>query len=134
MKRITTLLLVVLGLVVIVMGLQMVASETGEVVVLGTVDAAGAPQETRLWIVDYEGAQYLRAGSAKAQWYARLVAQPRIEVERNGSRATYVATPAPAETKTVNELMAAKYGWADAYIGMMFSRDNAMAIRLTPTT
>ena len=54
-----------------VIGLQFVASERVEVVILESMNADGQPQETRLWIVDDAGYQYLRA-SADAGWYQRL--------------------------------------------------------------
>ena len=122
----------VVGLFVAVMALQMIASESGEVVVLTTTDEAGAPQETRLWVVDHDGAAWLRAGSDQQGWYGRLRNQPRIQVERDGATNPYTATPAPASTPEINRLMAEKYGWADRFIGMMFPRDGAVAIRLDP--
>src|SRR5690606_9971258 len=45
----------VVGSIVVLLGigaLEIVAAESGEVVVLKTTDAAGATHETRLWIVD----------------------------------------------------------------------------------
>jgi hypothetical protein len=120
------------GLFVAVMALQMVASESGEVVVLTTTDAAGAAQETRLWVVDYDGSAWLRAGSDQQGWYGRLVQQPQVKVERAGATSAYTAQPIAAETPEINRLMAEKYGWADRFIGMMFPRENAVAIRLAP--
>jgi hypothetical protein len=32
----------------------------------------------------------------------------------------------------VNTLMFQKYGWADAYIGLLFDRSDSVAIRLDP--
>jgi len=122
------------GLFVAVMALQMVASESGEVVVLTTTDAAGAPQETRLWVVDYDGSAWLRAGSDQQGWYGRLQRQPQVKVERAGATSEYTAQPVPAETPQINRLMSEKYGWADRFIGMMFPRDNAVAIRLVPAS
>ncbi|NJN51232.1 MAG: hypothetical protein HC809_05085 [Gammaproteobacteria bacterium] len=132
MKLVGKILAAIVGLFVLVMALQMVASESGEVVVVTTVGADGAAQETRLWIVDFEGEAYLRAGSTQAQWYVRLLNHPQITVERSGAAEAVLAAPSAADTTAVNELMAQKYGWADAYIGMIFSRDDAMAIRLDP--
>ncbi|MDB9867069.1 nitroreductase family deazaflavin-dependent oxidoreductase [Pseudomonadales bacterium] len=59
------------------------------------------PKKNRLWIVDAAGYQYLRA-SADAGWYQRLVANPRISVERDGQRRAYVAVPDPGETLALN--------------------------------
>ena len=109
---------------------QWVASESGEVVILTTHDEAGASHETRLWVVDHEGAPWLRAGASVQGWYARLAAEPQIEVERNGTQAAYTALPEPALRELINGLMLTKYGWADQFIGVLFGRDDAIPIRL----
>lgn len=40
--------------------------------------------------------------------------------------------PEPASQAVINDLMRAKYGWVDEFIGMMFGRDDATPIRLDP--
>jgi len=111
---------------------QMVASESGEVVVLATRGGGEEAEETRLWIVDHEGSQYLRSGQAQAGWFTRLKANPRVGLERSGQRNAFDAVPEPAKQAVINDLMRAKYGWADEFIGMMFGRDDATPIRLDP--
>ncbi len=120
------------ALVLVVFGLQYVASESGEVATIRTVDADGTPLETRIWVVDHEGAQWIRTGNAASKWMARVKASPEVEVVRNGASATYRPVLVPEARETVNGLMAEKYGWADAYIGMMFPRDDAQIVRLDP--
>lgn len=118
---------------VAVFGLQVVASESGEVVILRTFDDGGA-HETRLWIVDEAGTSWLRAGQPGASWYQRIRQEPRVEVERGGEVRTYQAFPIEngPPVDHVNALMLRKYGWADQYIGMMVDRSAAVAIRLDP--
>ena len=111
--------------------LQAIASETGEVVVLHTTDATGNDVTTRVWIVDHDGAPWLRAGHSTSAWYVRLAAQPAIRVKRGDVIADYVAMPMPDKRATINALMRAKYGWRDALIGAMVGgRDRAIPIRL----
>lgn len=122
---------IVLAMVVITWWLgQMIASESGEVVVLYTQDKSGEQFSTRLWIVDYEGDAWLRAGSAQAGWYKRLEALPEIELLRRSDRRSLDTAPEPAYRDTINQLMAKKYGWRDAYIGFFFSRENSIPVRL----
>ena len=132
MKKIilrTVGLLVVL--VVGVLGLQMVASETGEVVVVSIQDEGGITSETRLWIVEHEGNRWLRSGGGAASgWYQHLLANPQFELLRGTTRYYHRATPVPEMQTTVNELMSEKYGWADSYIGLLFGREDSIAIRL----
>jgi len=120
-------------LAVLFFGLQLAASESGEVVVLRTF-AGGEPQETRLWIVDDAGTSWLRAGSPEAGWYQRLKENPQVEVERGGAVYTYEAFPIEGGPPVdhVNAFMLQKYGWADQLIGLVADRSDSVAIRLDP--
>ncbi len=132
MRWILRLLGVLFVVAVVGIGVEQYAAESGEVVVLTTTNNEGTAMETRLWVVDHEGHQYLRAGNNGAGWYQRLAAEPQVEVVRNGTGAVYTAVPDASKTQTINRLMAEKYGWADSYIETIFPRDNAIAIRLDP--
>ena len=121
------------GLVVLVFGLQVVASETGEVVVLTAADADGSPAQTRLWVVDHRGRQYLRVGADGSGWYSRITARPEIALERQGRVADYRAVPEPESSAEINALMQAKYGWRDSLIAVLVSgREGSIPIRLEP--
>ena len=123
----------VILVLVIAVGLQFVASESGEVVVLRT-SVGGEDHDTRVWIVDDRGQSWLRAGQSASGWYQRILENPDIEVERGGDRFAYRAFPVEGGPKVshINALMARKYGWADGYIGAMFDRTDSVAIRLDP--
>jgi hypothetical protein len=124
-----------LALALTVFVAQSVASETGEVVVLHTLDAGGVDRTTRIWIVDHAGQQWLRSGSSESVWYRRLIAQPHVRIERAGKSADYVATPSPENRQTINDQMRAKYGWRDALISWMVGgRDGAVPIILNPSS
>jgi len=111
---------------------QFVASESGEVVVLTTTDAAGTSHQTRVWVVDHAGTTWLRAGAEMQAWYGRLLQHPEVEVERGEDRERYTAVPQPGDRKLINDLMRDKYGWADQLIGALFGRDDAIPILLNP--
>lgn len=111
---------------------QMIASETGEVVVVTTRAADGSTRDTRLWVVDYDGSAWLRAGGDMSGWYQQMLAEPEIELERDGTRARYTVQPDVTQRHRVNTLMRDKYAWRDAYISFLFSRDDAVPIRLVP--
>ena len=132
MRIIVRLLAMLAVLVVGVLVLQQIAAESGEVVVLTTVDAGGEAQTTRLWIVDLKDRQYLRAGMPQAGWYQRLLANPSVKVRRGDMNRAYQATPELARVAEVNSLMGEKYGWANAYIGFLFGRAESVPVRLEP--
>lgn len=125
---------IILGLallVAIVVGAMALASETGgEVVIISTTDDRGVPFETSLWIVEYRGSQYLRAGDEESAWVQRLKKNPTIQMQRRGEIATYLARPDPANTENISALVAEDYGWADTLIGVMRDPSKSLAIRL----
>ena len=132
MKLVLKIVGVVLGLLIALFLLQAIASESGEVVVVTSQGADGGTAETRLWIVDYEGDQWLRSGSPMAGWYQNMQANPNIEVTRQDKTAGYVAIPKVEMRDTINAQLNAKYGWADDLIGVMFGREDAIPILLEP--
>ncbi len=125
----------VLAVLLIAGGGIFAASELGgEVVVLTTQDASGAPRETRLWVVDDAGSMWLRAGQARNAWLRRLQANPSVRVERAGQVGNYRAVPVAEDAARlrVHELMAEKYGWADHLIGLIRDGAASIAVRLDP--
>ena len=123
-----------IGILAVVIATQYIASESGEVVVLRTVDAEGQLHETRLWVVDHEGSAWLRAGNPDAGWFPRLAARPEVEVERAGETRKFHAVPAPEARDPINDLMQQKYGWADSYISFFFARAKKVPVRLVPAS
>lgn len=133
MKIVTWTVGILLTATVAFLGVERYAAESREVVVLYANDADGKVAATRLWVVDHDGAQWLRTGGDGSGWYDRLLANEVIELERDGRRARYAAQPEPAQSDVVNALMLAKYGWGDALIGRMVGgRAGSIPIRLTP--
>ena len=131
MRILLYLLGALLALVVLVFVSQMVASETGEVVVL-TSQGPDGPQETRLWVVDLNGVQYLRA-SPDSGWYQRLVAEPDAMLERQGEARAYRTEARLELAAEVNDLMQDKYGWRDTYIDLLIGgRGDAVPVALMP--
>ncbi len=124
---------VLLGLVILLLGVERLAAERVEVVELHTVDETGESVITRLWIVDDEGYQYLRVGADGSGWFSRLEANEQIQVTRNGETATYTTALRPEKSDRINELMQAKYTWGDSVIGTLVgNRENSIPIELRP--
>ncbi len=129
------ILLVLAGLVGLVafLGLSTLgASESGEVVVVRTADAEGNDYETRLWVADYDGDAWIRAGDPASAWLANIARQPAIEVTRDGQTRSYTAVPTREATPAINDLLREKYGLADRWIDLLLGRDDAVAVRLVP--
>ncbi|MBW2244937.1 MAG: DUF2255 family protein [Deltaproteobacteria bacterium] len=126
----------VLGFFLLLGLAQLGASESGEVLVLETLDAEGQPQETRIWVVEDAGAIWVRGGEDSG-WVQRLLQNAEIRAERSDAQAAYLAVPVrdPATRDRVNSLMREKYGFADRFIAISLGdtdRAGALPIRLDP--
>ena len=91
-----------------------VASEYGgETVELETFDDRGNSFYTKLWVVDFRGEPWLRAGDPEAVWLQRVEVNPEVVLIRGGERLPYRAEVARYESDRINEEMRARYGYAD---------------------
>jgi len=132
MKYLLWLVGIVLGIALIIGGLQVVASERVEVVQLHTINEAGEEVVTRLWVVDYDGHAYLR-GDTDSGWFKRLQSSGRFTLTRGEQAGDFTHTMKNENIATINELMREKYTWGDRVIEMAIgSRAESNAIELTP--
>ena len=83
-----------LGLTPLVLfaGIAAMAHESQEVVVLRTWNEEGALRETRLWVIDHEGAPWVVTGS-ESEHVRQLTVNPRVELFRRGEARCYLAEP-----------------------------------------
>jgi hypothetical protein len=118
-------------------GLIMMASETGEVVVLESQNEQGELQSTRLWVVEHDGSMWLRAGDDQSGWYQRLMtnvqAGQAVYVTRDGERFSPSVVSDPSQAAAVNALMDEKYGLSNDAISFLMGeyRQDAVAVRLS---
>jgi hypothetical protein len=119
---------------VIVAGTYLAGEQT-EVVVLHTRDERGAEFRTKMWVADLGDVTWVRVANPRRGWYQRLLANPRVELERGGRREAYLALPdlSPETRLAVDEAFARKYGWVDRWYGLLV-RSDAVPIRLVPQT
>lgn len=110
----------------------LVALEGREVVVVETTDASGAARRTRAWIADEAGAAWIEAASPERPFVADLRARPGLVLERGGARRTCTAAilPNPDGHARIRRLLAARYGWADRWIGLLADTRASLGIRL----
>ncbi|HJN52562.1 MAG TPA: hypothetical protein QF924_19105 [Pseudomonadales bacterium] len=120
---------IVLGVFALFGLTQWAASERVEVVQLNTTNDEGATVTTRLWVVDHEGLSYLRAGEGSG-WYARLISNPSITLERNGNIANFRATANRDKVEIINRLMNDKYTWGDDFFALFVDREDSIPIEL----
>jgi len=130
--RLAITLGLVLSAVVSFYAAVLLASESGEVVTLTTMDAAEQRHETRLWVVEYDGAEWVRTGHPEKGWFRRLRSNPEVVFGRRGviSRRMSVAVLDPAVVKGVNEVFAQKYGATDWIVALSGDASKRVPVRL----
>jgi hypothetical protein len=110
----------------------LVALEAQEVVVLRTTAPDGTRRETRAWVADEDGASWVEAANAARPFLAHLDGHPEVELRRAGAwrRCRATAVPGPAGHARIRRLLAARYGWADGWIGALTDTSGSVAVRL----
>jgi len=128
----------VAGLAVLVAAfgaITLYALEGNEVAVLRTRDSGGALRETRVWLAEDDGALWVEAATPERPFYQDLLASPAIEVVRGDAIVPVTAAPEPGSAghERIRTLLAQRYGWADAWVGLLQDTSRSIAVRLTPT-
>ena len=119
---------------VVFFGVVILASESGEVVTLRTVDGQGESHATRLWLIEHEGAEFVRTGHPDKLWFVRLRANPSVELEREGaiSKRTAVVVHDAETTRGVNDVYEGKYGDANWIVALSGDAADRVVVRLDP--
>ena len=129
--------------VVLFYGLMVSLHEIGEIVVVRSSDDGAAVKETRVAVLDWEGATWIGADDGERRWVGRVRANPRIELVRGGVAGCRLAAPVedPATREEVFRRIEQKYlvGRLAAALGHpLFLREGdphrqaAVAFRLDP--
>ncbi len=110
----------------------LLALEGREVVVLRTTDADGHVRKTRTWIADADGSVLIEAANPERPFLRDLRTTPQLELERRGHvyQCSAAVVPNPEGHERVRQLLAAKYGWADRWIGRLTDVSASLALRL----
>jgi hypothetical protein len=93
-----------------------------------------APRETRVWVAQADGARWLEAATPERGWYRDVLARPEVTLVHRGAeqRLRAVPEPGPAGHARIRALLRAKYGWADAWVGLLQDTSRSIAVRLEP--
>ena len=112
----------------------LVALEGGEVVQLRTVTSDGSLRTTRTWVADDEGATWIEAANPQRPFLLDLEERPVVSLVRGGAVQRLRAVPVPGDAphRRIRALLRAKYGWADAWIGLLADTSASVAVRLEP--
>lgn len=95
-----------------------------EVVTLRTPLDNGEWHETRLWVVDYDGAPWVHSGGEA--WLARFGGDPVVELQRHGETRRYSAHASVGPHPEIDRLLREKYGIADRWVRFLAPCDEGV--------
>lgn len=106
--------------------------ESQEVAVLETRAGGNAPRTTRVWLARHEGAFWIEAATPERAWYLDLLRDPRVRLEVAGRSVEGRAVPVPGGEghREIRKLLREKYGWADAWVGLLQDTSRSVAVRV----
>lgn len=110
------------------------ALEARDVAELRTRAPDGGWRVTRVWTAEADGGLWLEAATPEREWYRDVVRDPDVELVRAGRRVPWLALPVPGRAghERVRSLLRGKYGWADAWVGLLQDTSRSVAVRLVP--
>jgi hypothetical protein len=87
-----------------------------------------------VWVAEAEGALWLEAATPERAWYRDVLLDPVVSLERAGRAAAFRARPAPGEEarRRLRGWLRERYGWRDAFVGLLQDTSQAIAVRLEP--
>jgi hypothetical protein len=112
----------------------LLAVEGVEVVQLRTTAPDGRVRTTRTWVADAGGAMWIESATPERPFLQDVLARPDVELVRGGRVLGLRATVVPGDDghRTIRDLLRAKYGWADRWVGLLTDTSRSVAVRLDP--
>ena len=132
MRRLRTAAVILASGALVFAVVTFVALESREVVVVHTHAADGRAHATRTWVADADGVTWLEAANPERPFLHDLMDRPQLELERGGTfvRCRAAIVPNPTGHRRIRDLLAARYGWADCWIGLVADTRRSVAVRL----
>jgi hypothetical protein len=105
-----------------------------DTVVVVTADEDGAPRDTTVWIVELDGADYVRTGGTR--WGDNLVRKPELTLKTEAGaeyplRVAFVGEEDRVLRSKIEDAFRAKYGFSDWMISF-FRGETPKMMRLEP--
>jgi len=126
------LLLPAVAVVLVFLAVTLIALEGKEVVVLGTQDADRTRRATRTWIAAEDGSLWIEAANPERPFLMDIATRPDVELRHGNATQkcrAYIELN-PQGHLRIRRLLAAKYGWADSWVGLLTDTSGSLAVRL----
>jgi hypothetical protein len=106
--------------------------ESGGVAVIETPMPGGGVRSTHVWFVEPDGELWIEAGTPQNGWYLDVQQSPelRFDAEGRSVRCTARAIEDPGAHDRLRSLLREKYGFRDAWVGLLVEPSGSIALRL----
>jgi hypothetical protein len=125
---------ILLALALVFGAVTWVALEASGVAVLETRAPDGGTRRTRVWFAEHDGAIWLEAATPEREWLRDAQRSPSVALQRGAEVESFEARPLTevGSHETIRKLLRAKYGWRDAWVGLLQDTSRSVAVRLVP--
>jgi hypothetical protein len=106
--------------------------ESGGVAVVETRMPAGGVRSTHIWYVEPDGELWVEAGTPQNGWYLDAQVVPELHFRAEGRSVRCTARPIedPGAHDRLRTLLREKYGFRDAWVGVLVDTSRSIALRL----
>jgi hypothetical protein len=114
---------------------DLAAMAAAEEVDIETRSQAGETHRTVIWIVEQDGAVYIRSfRGPRGRWYREALADPAVAIHVDGRRVPATAVPAtdPASVEACSEGLRAKYARSQSLRAMLVDDVLPTTMKLVP--
>jgi len=121
--------------IVAFLGVTYVALEGNDVATIRTLGENNNWRETHVWIANAgNGSLWVEAARPDRPWLEDLRRTANVELIHEGATKRWhaVVVDDPEAQAHVRDLLHAKYGWADSWVGMLQDTSQSVPVRLDP--
>ena len=111
-----------------------VALEWSDVARIETRAEDGHLRSTHVWYAVRDGALWVEAGARDNPWFVDALREPRVAIVVDGERREVraVVVDDDRERALLRAALRARYGWRDAWVGMLVDASQSVPVRLDP--
>lgn len=126
-------LALLLGLVAAFFAVTRWVLESGGVAIVETRAPDGNARRTHVWFAESGDELWLEAGTPENAWFVDAQRDPLLRLSAAGRSGRYRAEPiAGSAHARIRVLLREKYGWRDAWVGLLVDTSRSVAVRLQP--
>jgi len=110
------------------------ALELSDVARVETRTADGGTRSTHVWFAERDGALWVEAGTPENGWFVDVQRDDRVAIEIDGAPRSMraVVVDDDGERARLRAALRERYGWRDAWVGLLVDASRSIPVRLEP--